>query len=149
MFVGIVDFEKKRAVHEESLVTLTPWVKNWHRADPQRGPFINVAFFNSGTSQQTYHEKRYQLCGEIFLYNRAELHAALELAPRGQDDYSDETLVLLGYEKWGVQLPEHLIGDFAFVIWDELKNQIFVARDHLGTKRFYYHYDNSKNRLEF
>jgi asparagine synthase (glutamine-hydrolysing) len=33
---------------------------------------------------------------------------------------------------------EHLIGDFAFAIWDRAKQRLFCARDHFGVKPFYY-----------
>ncbi len=35
--------------------------------------------------------------------------------------------------------PKHLLGDFVFVTWDENKQQLFCARDHIGIKPFYYH----------
>jgi len=33
----------------------------------------------------------------------------------------------------------YLLGDFAFMIWDQKQQQLFCARDHLGVKPFYYH----------
>src|SRR6185437_11368703 len=33
---------------------------------------------------------------------------------------------------------EHLLGDFAFVIWDAPHNRLFAARDHFGVKPLYY-----------
>ncbi len=35
-------------------------------------------------------------------------------------------------------LPNTLIGDFAFLIWDKRKNTLFCARDALGVKQLYY-----------
>ena len=46
--------------------------------------------------------------------------------------------ILAAYRKWGEKCPKHLLGDFAFAIWEEEKEQIFCARDHVGVKPFYY-----------
>ena len=63
----------------------------------------------------------------------------------GRDDLngSDAELILHAYEKWGDDCVKHLIGDFAFAIWDGRKQRYFCARDHFGVKPFYFtHIDN-------
>ena len=44
-----------------------------------------------------------------------------------------------GYAAWGDALPEHLYGMFAFALWDDEAQSLFCARDHFGTKPFYYY----------
>ena len=56
----------------------------------------------------------------------------------GSKKYSDEELILLAYHAWGEGCVKHLIGDFAFAIWDSLRRRLFCARDHFGIKPFYY-----------
>jgi asparagine synthase (glutamine-hydrolysing) len=51
---------------------------------------------------------------------------------------NDAELILLAYEAWAENCVEHLIGDFAFAIWDSNKRRLFCARDHFGVKQFYY-----------
>lgn len=51
---------------------------------------------------------------------------------------SDAQLILLAYQLWGPDCVHHLIGDFAFAIWDGPQKQLFCARDHFGVKPFYY-----------
>lgn len=51
---------------------------------------------------------------------------------------ADAELVLRAYEVWGRDCPNHLLGDFAFAIWDERRKELFCARDHFGVKPFYY-----------
>ncbi len=51
---------------------------------------------------------------------------------------TDVELILRAYEVWGEECVEHLIGDFAFAIWDSRKRSLFCARDHFGVKPFYH-----------
>lgn len=69
--------------------------------------------------------------------NREEL--SLELNIKDTEDVSDSYFILKSFEKWGEKCPEHLLGDFAFAIWDENKETLFCARDHMGVKPFYYY----------
>jgi asparagine synthase (glutamine-hydrolysing) len=73
--------------------------------------------------------------------NREELRAALEAKGAKLRTDTDAELVLRTYEYWGEECPKRIIGDFAFVIWDGRKRQLFCARDPLGIKPFYYHSD--------
>ena len=73
--------------------------------------------------------------------NRRELRAALAskgCAPRAD---TDAELVLRAYECWGVDCAGHIIGDFAFALWDGRQRKLFCARDLLGVRPFYYRYD--------
>jgi len=70
--------------------------------------------------------------------NREELLLEMRrngVALRGQ---SDANLVLGAYRLWGEDSPRHLLGDFAFAVWDEHRQHLFCARDHFGVKPFYY-----------
>jgi asparagine synthase (glutamine-hydrolysing) len=70
--------------------------------------------------------------------NREELIEILELN-KGLTAHPDDSAILLAaYKKWGEQMPEKLLGDFAFAIWDAHQNSLFCARDHFGVKPFYY-----------
>lgn len=46
--------------------------------------------------------------------------------------------IIQAYEKWGEECVEHLIGEFAFAIWDRRLKRLFCARDHFGVKPFFY-----------
>jgi asparagine synthase (glutamine-hydrolysing) len=50
----------------------------------------------------------------------------------------DAELILHAYRAWGEACVDHLLGDFAFAIWDGGRRQLFCARDHFGIKPFFY-----------
>ncbi|HJU93461.1 MAG TPA: asparagine synthase-related protein [Pyrinomonadaceae bacterium] len=66
---------------------------------------------------------------------REDLIAKLPRPPRTRDDAE---LILLAYETWGEDCVKHLIGDFAFSIWDSRSRRMFCARDHFGVKPFFF-----------
>lgn len=68
--------------------------------------------------------------------NRPELWGKLGL--RTGANLSDAELLLQAYQKWGDWCVEHLIGDFAFAIWDEVQRKLFCARDIFGINPLYY-----------
>jgi len=73
------------------------------------------------------------------LDNREELCdrlRAAQLAPRGKTDME---LVLNSWLLWGTDCPSHLLGDFAFAIFDRRERRLFCARDIAAVKAFYYH----------
>jgi len=70
--------------------------------------------------------------------NRQELFSELGLARHQVDDLGAEEIILHAYRKWGYDCVEHLVGDFAFALWDAQKNCLFCARDQIGVKPFYY-----------
>jgi len=77
--------------------------------------------------------------GEIYNYNalRKELlNEGVEL-----NTHSDTEVILQMYRRRGKRLLQALRGMFGFAIWDEQKQELFAARDHLGQKPFYYHSD--------
>ena len=74
--------------------------------------------------------------GEI--YNFIELRGELEAAGHRFKTRSDTEVILHGYEEWGVDCVNRFNGMFAFAIWDQNKQRLFIARDHLGIKPLYY-----------
>ncbi len=50
----------------------------------------------------------------------------------------DAELVLHAYHAWGERCVGHLLGDFAFAVWDGRRRRLFCARDHFGVKPFFY-----------
>ncbi|MDX8378196.1 MAG: asparagine synthase-related protein [Mariprofundales bacterium] len=70
--------------------------------------------------------------------NRAELIKKLSLDAELSSQLTDSEFILHAYQYWGEDCPKHLLGDFVFIIWDEVKKRVFCARDHFGVKVLYY-----------
>jgi asparagine synthase (glutamine-hydrolysing) len=80
---------------------------------------------NVGFAQQPF-----TLDGEVWLIADARIDGAAQLP--------DAETILSSYEKFGENCVDHLIGDFAFVIWDKRLRRLFCARDHFGVKPFFF-----------
>ena len=50
----------------------------------------------------------------------------------------DGDLILRAWRRWGRRCPNHLLGDYAFAVWDAGRRTLFCARDHAGVKPLYY-----------
>ena len=51
---------------------------------------------------------------------------------------SDPELILAAWRKWGKACPQHLLGDYAFVVFDRSSGEMFCARDHVGARPLFY-----------
>ncbi|MBC7121493.1 MAG: asparagine synthase (glutamine-hydrolyzing) [Candidatus Methanosuratus sp.] len=57
---------------------------------------------------------------------------------------TDSEVILHLYEEEGYELVHHLIGMFAFALWDERKQVLILARDHVGVKPLLYYWDGRR-----
>ncbi|MFY8193771.1 MAG: asparagine synthetase B, partial [Novosphingobium sp.] len=83
------------------------------------------------------------ITADVRLDNRDELLAQLDLAIAGRV-IGDGELILHAYLRWGADCPVHLLGDFAFLIWDPRHQRVFAARDKVGMKQLIYHLDQGR-----
>jgi asparagine synthase (glutamine-hydrolysing) len=81
--------------------------------------------------------------GEI--YNYLELKSSLIEKGHKFSTNSDTEVILKAYAEYGEECPKYLDGMFAFAIWDNEKNILFMARDRFGKKPLYYAFDDEKN----
>jgi asparagine synthase (glutamine-hydrolysing) len=51
---------------------------------------------------------------------------------------TDDHLILHAYELWGPDCLDHLIGDFAFILWDAEHRRLFCATDQVGVSPLYF-----------
>ena len=80
--------------------------------------------------------------GEIYGF-KALREALLSRGHRFTTQTDTEVIVHL-YDEWGVSSLDKLKGMFAFALWDERNETLFVARDLIGKKPLYYTVTNGK-----
>ena len=78
-------------------------------------------------------DDRAELVRKLVASDRSEIRQLGELRSA-----SDEALILHAYHAWGEACVDHLLGDFAFAIWDGRRRRLFCARDQLGVKPFFF-----------
>lgn len=72
------------------------------------------------------------------LYNTEEIKEELLAMGYQFDGHSDTEVVLKSYLAFGERCVEKMNGIFAFAIYDEAKHSLFIARDRMGVKPFFY-----------
>ncbi len=110
----------------------------------RRLSIIDVA----GSQQPIFNEDRSLAIvfnGEI--YNYQELQRSLAAKGHSFRTHGDTEMIVHLYEEYGPACVHLLRGMFAFAIWNTRDGSLFLARDRLGIKPLYYHWDG--RRLAF
>ncbi|MEP6344757.1 MAG: asparagine synthase-related protein, partial [Parasphingorhabdus sp.] len=97
------------------------------------------------TTRESEHEAQPStLDGKTWLTADARIDGRVELIAKlhskdvtVSQSVTDDHLILHAYAVWGADCLEHLIGDFAFILWDEKQKQLFCATDHMGVSPLY------------
>ncbi len=79
--------------------------------------------------------------GEI--YNFREVRETLAARGHRFHTQGDTEVLLYAYREYGEAMLDHLRGMFTFALWDKPRQRLFIARDHLGVKPLYYHWDGA------
>jgi asparagine synthase (glutamine-hydrolysing) len=113
--------------------------QRWTNGSVALGHRALTTTHEDGSASGLLHDEAAGLCltfdGRVD--NRDELLSQLDLGASA-GAAGDEQLVLAAYRKWGEDCPAHLLGDFAFGIWDEPRRRLFCARDPLGVRPLFH-----------
>ncbi len=102
---------------------------------------LSIIDLSEGGSQpKTFGHLHITFNGEIYNYN--EIKKELEQKGHVFESHSDTEVILHAYYEWGSAALQKFIGMFAFVIYDENRQQLFACRDRAGVKPFIYYYHN-------
>ena len=76
------------------------------------------------------------------IYNYKSLRS--ELIDKGYSffSHSDTEVIIKAYHYWGEDCVKYLDGMFAFCVWDQPNQKLFIARDRMGIKPLYYNLSN-------
>jgi asparagine synthase (glutamine-hydrolysing) len=88
------------------------------------------------------------LTADARIDNRDELMRILDVRPMNERPVTDSDLIMAAYQHWGKECPKHLLGAFAFALWDKRAHELFMARDHFGVRPLFYALDEDR-RLVF
>ena len=151
---GILYFDRSKRISTSSLEAMTDCLA--HRGPDDRGIWINR---NVGLGHRRLsiidlsiagHQPLSNETGDIWItfngeiYNFLELRKKLEIEGHQFVSKTDTEVILHLYEEERNRCLDYLRGMFAFALWDEKKNKLFIARDRIGQKPIYYFEDKEK-----
>ena len=97
--------------------------------DPEKGKQPMTAKFGGAT---------YTICYNGELYNTNEIREKLKSNGFIFETSTDTEVVLKSYIFWGADAPKKFNGIYAFAVFCKEKNELFIARDKMGVKPFFY-----------
>jgi asparagine synthase (glutamine-hydrolysing) len=147
---GIIDFESKA---DNRLATGLMLKSISHRGPDESGVYhskyaslgnvrLSIIDIQGGQQPLSDTTSRYWITfnGEIFNYR--ELRKDLENKGHRFRTQSDTEVLVNLYSVYGHKCLDMLNGQFAFAIWDKKEEQLFIARDRMGIRPFFYNIHN-------
>ena len=150
---GILNFNPSENVRLGMLKNMTDSIN--HRGPDDEGHYINnnlglgfkrlsIIDLKSGHQPLSNKEKNIWITFNGEIYNYKSLRKELISKNYNFLTNSDTEVILNLYIEYGESCLKYLRGMFAFAIWDEIKNKLFVARDRLGIKPLYYSLNSNR-----
>ena len=102
---------------------------------------LAVIDLSDAAAQPMHYQHRYRIVHNGEIYNYVEIRAHLLQKGYTFKSKSDTEVIAAAYDYWSENCVLQFDGMFAFVIWDELEQTLFAARDRFGEKPFYYYED--------
>ena len=143
--VGIVNLNKKVDNETENIKKMLTVLSHRAKGDGKikalgSGMFACASFERlSGKEAEAFVSvskggSEFVICFDGLIYNAAELTKKLNL----KSDLTDSEIVLNAFIKWGAGCLHYLNGIYAFSVWNNKTNELFLARDRFGIKPLYY-----------
>jgi asparagine synthase (glutamine-hydrolysing) len=105
-----------------------------------------LAIFDPANGHQPMQspDRRFTLVFNGAIYNFRTLRDELSATGWSFRTQCDTEVLLAAYAYWGERCLDRLRGMFAFAVWDEREQSLFLARDPFGIKPLYYRHEGSK-----
>lgn len=89
-------------------------------------------------SRQSKCGSNYTICYNGELYNTEDIRRVLLNKGYSFKGHSDTEVLLTAYIEWAEECVTFLNGIYAFAIWDEARERLFIGRDRLGVKPLFF-----------
>jgi asparagine synthase (glutamine-hydrolysing) len=99
---------------------------------------LSIIDLDGGAQPITNEDSTLHLVFNGEIYNFIELREELLAHGHVFKTRSDTEVIIHSYEQWGPDCVSRFNGMFAIALWDSIRKQLFLARDHLGVKPLYY-----------
>lgn len=151
-FVGVFNLEQK-PVNPDKLVKMRDIIA--HRGPDSEGIFLDnnlglgfrrlsIIDLEAGHQPMTTVDGRYTIVFNGEIYNYLELRKLLVQRGVIFRTESDTEVLLQLLAQEGKKGLSQINGMFACAVWDKQKRELFVARDRIGIKPFYYYFDGER-----
>lgn len=104
---------------------------------------LSIIDIEDGAQPICNEDSRYWITFNGEIYNHPELREQLMESGHNLKTRTDTEVIVHLYEEFGEDCVQLLNGQFAFAIWDEQREELFMARDRLGVRPLYYYQDSS------
>ncbi len=105
---------------------------------------LQILDFENGQQPILSEDNRYCLAYNGEIYNYIELREELRAIGYSFKTNCDTEVVMKAWEEWGEESLLRFNGGFAFSLFDQLENTLFLARDRFGKRPLYYYEDSEK-----
>lgn len=144
---GFIHFNEQQAADAGLLKKMTDCIA--YRGPDGEGAFLknNVALghrrlsiidLSTGDQPMLSHDGKKTLVFNGEIYNYIELRDELKSLGHSFNTNSDTEVLIKAYEQWGHECQGRLNGMWAFALWDETRQELFLSRDRIGEKPLHY-----------
>lgn len=105
---------------------------------------LSINDLSDNGMQPMHYKNRYTTVFNGEIYNFKKIKKTLINLGHSFISQTDTEVLLASYDEWGEEMLKKIEGMFAFVIWDDLKKNFFIAKDSIGQKPIFYYFKNNK-----
>lgn len=149
---GKLNFDRAATVPPELLKKMADTIE--HRGPDDDGYYVSgsiglgfrrlsIIDLNTGHQPISNEDGKVWIVFNGEIYNYQELRKFLQSKGHVFRTQTDTEVIVHLYEELGEGCVERLRGMFAFAIWDERNQSLFIARDRVGIKPLYYWVSNT------
>lgn len=149
---GLVDLNSNKSVNSHLLKKMSDVII--HRGPDSDGQWVAddavcglsfrrlaiIDLSQSGNQPMHTSDGRFHIVFNGEIYNHNLLRNEFESDGKTYHSKTDTETILYGYEKYGPEFLNKMLGMWAIAIWDNYEKELFLSRDRIGIKPLYYYY---------